>query len=670
MPLSYPTGTLAEHRACRDGARSRSTSATSAPCGSTGPDAFDRLQARADQRPRARSARAGRSTPTCSTRRRLGARRHHRVVGRRRALRRHAQRVQHRAGASTPSAATTSPPSGPSSPCRARGPAPARPRSRPRRPTCRASAWRAFDVAGRRRAWSAGTGYTGEDGVECAVPGRGGAARSGRRVLDAGVTPAGLGRPRHAAARGGPAAARPRARPRHHAAAGRARAGWSAGTRATSGAGRRSRPRRSAGVARRLRGLERRGPAAAPGRAGRCWSTASAVGEVTSGNFSPDARSRASPSPSCRPTLEPGAAVEVDVRGTPAAGRRRQAAVRAAEGASLMGHYVPHTDAEIAEMLGFIGPVVARRAVRRRARGAAPGRRPRHGAGPERARRARPRWSAWPARNRPRGPDLVCFAGGGAYDHEVPAGGAAGGVPLRVRHRLHAVPARGRPGRAAGAVRVPDADQPARRRRRSPTPRCTTAPPPASRRSTWPAAATGRPTVWVSRGVHPNWREVMRTFAAGTGHELVDVPLADGVTAWPRPAGERAGARRSSSTPTTSAASRTSPRPARVADRDRRPAARGLRPGGRRAAAHRRARCGADVVVGEGQPFGTPLSLRRPVPRAVRLPPGARAPPAGPAGGRDGRRRGPPGLRHDAADAGAGHPPGEGVVATSAPTRR
>ena len=69
----------------------------------------------------------------------------------------------------------------------------------------------------------------------------------------------------------------------------------------------------------------------------------------------------------------------------------------------------------------------------------------------DRMERARPR------RNRRGRGELVCFAGGGAYDHEVPAG-----RPVRspsasgVRDLLHALPARGRPGRPAGALRVPD----------------------------------------------------------------------------------------------------------------------------------------------------------------------------------------------------------------------
>ena len=46
-------------------------------------------------------------------------------------------------------------------------------------------------------------------------------------------------------------------------------------------------------------------------------------------------------------------------------------------------------------------------------------------------------------------------------------------------------------------------------------------------------AATGRERVWLSDGLHRRWAEVVRTFAAGTGHDIQTVPLADGVTAWP-----------------------------------------------------------------------------------------------------------------------------------------
>ena len=66
----------------------------------------------------------------------------------------------------------------------------------------------------------AGTGYTGEDGVECEVPAE--AAPAFWDAVLADRRPAsGPGRPRHAAPRGGAPAARTRTRSGYHAAAGR-----------------------------------------------------------------------------------------------------------------------------------------------------------------------------------------------------------------------------------------------------------------------------------------------------------------------------------------------------------------------------------------------------------------------------------------------------------------
>jgi glycine dehydrogenase subunit 1 len=36
----------------------------------------------------------------------------------------------------------------------------------------------------------------------------------------------------------------------------------------------------------------------------------------------------------------------------------------------------------------------------------------------------------------------------------------------------------------------------------------------------------------ISCGVHPHWRAVVKTFAFGTGHDIVEVPLKDGLTDW------------------------------------------------------------------------------------------------------------------------------------------
>ena len=64
----------------------------------------------------------------------------------------------------------------------------------------------------------AGTGYTGEDGVEIAVPAAE-AAGLWDAVLDTGVEPRRPGGAGHASSGGGPAAPRPRAGPGHHPAA-------------------------------------------------------------------------------------------------------------------------------------------------------------------------------------------------------------------------------------------------------------------------------------------------------------------------------------------------------------------------------------------------------------------------------------------------------------------
>jgi glycine dehydrogenase subunit 1 len=45
-------------------------------------------------------------------------------------------------------------------------------------------------------------------------------------------------------------------------------------------------------------------------------------------------------------------------------------------------------------------------------------------------------------------------------------------------------------------------------------------------------AARKRPLIWVSRGVHPHTREIIRTFAAARHIEIVEHPLVGGRTAW------------------------------------------------------------------------------------------------------------------------------------------
>ena len=156
----------------------------------------------------------------------------------------------------------------------------------------------------------AGTGYTGEDGVEVAVPADA-APAFWQAVLDAGVVPAGLG-------------ARDTLRleaglPLHGHELGpgitplQAGLGWVVAWDKGEFRGRAAlEAERAAGVRRSLRGLETEGRR--PPRAGsRVMAGGEVVGEVTSGNFSP-VLGHGIALAFLPPTFEAGAEVEVEVR--------------------------------------------------------------------------------------------------------------------------------------------------------------------------------------------------------------------------------------------------------------------------------------------------------------------------------------------------------------------
>jgi aminomethyltransferase len=161
---------------------------------------------------------------------------------------------------------------------------------------------------------AAGTGYTGEDGVECAVPADV-APAFWRAALGAGFTPAGLG-------------ARDTLRleaglPLHGHELGpgitplQAGLGWVVGWDKGEFRGRAAlEAERERGVARRLRGVVMAGRQ--PPREGYAVLVdGKPAGEVTSGNFSP-VLERGIALAFLPPAVEPGAAVEVDLRGRPA----------------------------------------------------------------------------------------------------------------------------------------------------------------------------------------------------------------------------------------------------------------------------------------------------------------------------------------------------------------
>ena len=331
MPLQY-TGVLDEHRACRErrgGVRRLAPRHRRV----RGPGAFDAAPVAAHQRPRPDRARAGAVHASARSRRRARRRRHHRVVGRRRALPRDAERVEHRSSCSRAlgegrpgrdGAVDVRRHHGERGRARGAGPAGARPAgarsSRTRRPC------RRFAVAPGRRAASSPAPAT-----RARTASRSTSRADARPTLWDAIVAAGIDarrarRARHAAARSRPAAARPRARPGHHAAAGRARLGRRLGQ------GRLPRPRRARGRARAGRRPaaarpRRRGAAPAARGLARCCATAPRSASVTSGNFSPTLGHGIALA-FVPPELEPGDAVQLDVRGQLLDGPDRAAPVR------------------------------------------------------------------------------------------------------------------------------------------------------------------------------------------------------------------------------------------------------------------------------------------------------------------------------------------------------
>jgi glycine dehydrogenase subunit 1 len=273
-----------------------------------------------------------------------------------------------------------------------------------------------------------------------------------------------------------------------------------------------------------------------------------------------------------------------------------------------MGHYVPHTDDELAAMLASLGldsldqlfdciPAALRLAGGLDLAGGL----------------SEPDTLAAVAELAGRNTDgLVCFAGGGAYDHGVPAASRA--LPFRSEFVTAYTPYQ--PEVAQGVLQALFEYQTVVAR--------LTGLPVANASLYDGAAATveavnlataaaGRQTVWVSGGLHPHWRSALETFAAGSGHDLVAVGLRDGTTDWVAAGGGENGPPGALvvASPNYLGCLEDIPAARAVADQvgaqlivafD--PVAAALLPSA--------GQQGADVVVGEGQPFGTPLSFGGP----------------------------------------------------------
>jgi glycine dehydrogenase subunit 1 len=274
-----------------------------------------------------------------------------------------------------------------------------------------------------------------------------------------------------------------------------------------------------------------------------------------------------------------------------------------------VGHFVPHTDREIADMLAFCGLSSLEElfnavpAAIRLAAGELP--LPDGLSEPDTMAAMQVLADA----NVACGRDLVCFAGGGAYDHDIPS------VVRRVAYRAEFVTAYTpyQPEVAQGVLqalfeyqtmvaRLSGMDV-ANASLYDGATACVEA-------VNLAVAAAGRQTVLVSQGLNPQYRQVMATFAAGTGHRFVEAGLVGGLTSWevdvPEPPAAVV-----VQYPNYLGCIEDLPAARACADRygallvvvlD--PVAAGLlrSPG----------EFGADVVVGEGQPFGTPLAFGGP----------------------------------------------------------
>ncbi len=281
-----------------------------------------------------------------------------------------------------------------------------------------------------------------------------------------------------------------------------------------------------------------------------------------------------------------------------------------------MGHYVPHTDVEIAEMLAFVGldslealfetiPAALRLVA---------GDDGRYLDLPDGLAEADVLGEFARLADANRAPsDLVCFAGAGAYDHQVPS--AVRSLMFRSEFVTAYTPYQ--PEVAQGVLQMLFEYQTlisrltgvgiANASLYDGATACVEA-------VNLAVAASRRQGVLVSRGVHPNWRATMATFAKGTGHDLIDVPLGDdGRTAWPAaPDGGSADIGAvlvqypnylgciEDLTAARACADAHGALLLVAGD----PVSAGLlrTPGS----------FGADVVVGEAQPFGTPLSFGGP----------------------------------------------------------
>ena len=212
--------------------------------------------------------------------------------------------------------------------------------------------------------------------------------------------------------------------------------------------------------------------------------------------------------------------------------------------------------------------------------------------------------------------DLVCFAGGGAYDHDIPAVTRA----LAGRSEFVTSYTPYQPEVAQGVLQALFEYQ---------TLVSRLAGLPVANASVYDGAtaaveavnlalaSTGRSTVWVSSGLNPRWRQALVTLTAGKGIDFVDVPLVEGQTQWDAVVG------RDGTAPGAAPAALVAACPNYLGCIDPLSSAReaATKTGALLIAAFDPVAAGllrtpgeqgADVAVAEGQPLGTPLAFGGP----------------------------------------------------------
>lgn len=133
--------------------------------------------------------------------------------------------------------------------------------------------------------------------------------------------------------------------------------------------------------------------------------------------------------------------------------------------------------------------------------------------------------------NRPVGANLVCFAGGGSYDHDIAS--AIGALSTRSEFVTAYTPYQ--PEVAQGVLQALFEYQTLVSRMSGLA---------ISNASLYDGASalveavnlatsqTKNPNVWMSQGINPSFRQVVATFAKGTGHNIFEIPLVQGATDW------------------------------------------------------------------------------------------------------------------------------------------